>query len=82
MRINRNENSAGNQTPRPAPQPQQKAAPAQPPREKKEEPETPRPARTTRAAGMRGLKSTLRHITRPPFPAAIAQFRDRSRSAG
>lgn len=45
MRINRNENSAGNQTPRPAPQPQQKAAPAQQPREKKEEPETPRPAR-------------------------------------
>lgn len=45
MRINRNETSAGNQTPRPAPQPQQKAAPAQPPREKKEEPETPRPAR-------------------------------------
>ena len=45
MRINRNETSAGNQTPRPAPQPQQKAAPAQQPREKKEEPETPRPAR-------------------------------------
>lgn len=45
MRINRNENSAGNQTPRPAPQPQQKAAPAQQPREKKEEAETPRPAR-------------------------------------
>lgn len=45
MRINRNENSAGNQIPRPAPQPQQKAAPAQQPREKKEEPETPRPAR-------------------------------------
>ena len=39
-------------------------------------------ARPTGATRPRGLKSALRHVTRPPFPAAIARFRDRSRSAG